>query len=82
MVTSHEEGRFNATAGDPSPSSSTETTPLLKATVVVSIEEVEEEEQLKNGLAPIETTNPLGKEVNLLTAFMLNIGQITGCALL
>ncbi|RXW21748.1 hypothetical protein EST38_g4118 [Candolleomyces aberdarensis] len=30
------------------------------------------------GLAPIEKINPLGKEVTLLTAFMLNVGQITG----
>ncbi|KAF6757233.1 amino acid transporter [Ephemerocybe angulata] len=56
--------------------SSSESTPLLKASVTVSTHEVEDVDE--NALAPVENTNPLGKEVTLLTAFMLNIGQITG----
>ncbi|KAJ2916587.1 hypothetical protein MD484_g3834, partial [Candolleomyces efflorescens] len=43
----------------------------------VDVEEPDESTPLL-GLAPIEKINPLGKEVTLLTAFMLNIGQITG----
>ena len=77
MATTKSRG-FNA-SGSSSPSSSSETTPLLKAIATVSTEEVDEEEQDEDGLAPVENVNPLGKEVNLLTAFMLNIGQITGC---
>ncbi|KAF5342619.1 hypothetical protein D9611_001581 [Ephemerocybe angulata] len=56
--------------------SSSESTPLLKASVTVSTHEVEDVDE--NALAPVENTNPLGQEVTLLTAFMLNIGQITG----
>ncbi|KAG6817686.1 hypothetical protein H0H87_005445 [Tephrocybe sp. NHM501043] len=33
---------------------------------------------LKAPGAPIEKLNPLGKEVTLLSAVMLNVGQITG----
>ncbi|KAA1467530.1 amino acid transporter [Dentipellis sp. KUC8613] len=45
--------------------------------VDVEVQEVEEEEDLVEG-APVEKHNPLGREVSLTSATMLNLGQLLG----
>ncbi|TFY70469.1 hypothetical protein EVG20_g2536 [Dentipellis fragilis] len=45
--------------------------------VDVEVQEIEEEEDLVEG-APVEKHNPLGREVSLTSATMLNLGQLLG----
>ncbi|KAG5634237.1 hypothetical protein H0H81_002765, partial [Sphagnurus paluster] len=55
--------------------------PIRNEEPEVDIEDADSSVLLDNSKvpgAPIERVNPLGREVSLLSAVMLNIGQMTG----